>query len=684
MNQASQKTLDSSSTLRHFAGIDGLRAIAVLAVLVFHLHAGWLPGGFVGVDIFFVISGFVVTHSMASMRFSSFKSLVAHFYARRLLRIAPALLLCLLVVTVLSCMFIPKAWLSQVNSRTGLSAFFGASNFVLAGAANDYFSPRSDFNPFTHTWSLGVEEQFYLLFPFFMYALIGKSWKENWKKQISSIALIVLGLVSLAFCAAWSREKANYAFYLLPSRFWELALGVGLIFSWPLLNQRLSRLGSTFTFISSIVFVLMLGISLGMADESAFPYPWAMLPTLGTVGLLCILVSNPDAFVTRVLSTWPLRQIGKISYSLYLWHWPVFVLFRWTVGLEEAHFKLSAIAFAFVFAVISFEFIEKPIRKSTRIATYPKYQVAWMGVAITGVTCLLALVMFLNQNSLSLSVTRDVNSWNPESEIQLPGIEPNCKVVSVEDTSPSREGVVRQLLPTDCKQARPTTKLFVAGDSHAWAYTTMLRLHAQQTGQEVVLITRGGCPFFNLIRLNNAESKFCGEFTSKGLRVIANEAQEGDVLFLPSLRLPRLADQWGSNQKSGGGSSVNAGGDDRRTMAVAEAISALKPISDKGVRIVFEAPKPIFRAAAFRCSDWFNASNPACRGGLSIARDEVDQLREPSLQAMGEVNRRLLNASVWDPLPLLCPNKVCEAKLGANPLFFDGDHISGFAKGVST
>jgi peptidoglycan/LPS O-acetylase OafA/YrhL len=157
--------LPSKGVQYHAAFIDGLRAVAVLSVIIYHLNPTLLPGGFVGVDIFFVISGFVVSYSISEFApLGTWRSLT-RFYARRFARIMPALLVCLLITLLLSALFIPDAYLSHANYETGLRAFVGLSNVKLAQISGDYFSPISSFNPFTHTWSLGVEEQFYLFFP---------------------------------------------------------------------------------------------------------------------------------------------------------------------------------------------------------------------------------------------------------------------------------------------------------------------------------------------------------------------------------------------------------------------------------------------------------------------------------------------------------------------------------------
>ncbi|WP_321919168.1 acyltransferase family protein [Paraburkholderia tropica] len=204
----------------HAAYIDGLRAIAVLSVIVYHLNASWLPGGFAGVDVFFVISGFVVAMSVSELRDISLGRFLAYFYARRLVRITPALVVMLLATFVASALFIPEAWLSSTNQRTGLWAFLGLSNFVLAADTGNYFSPIAEFNPFTHTWSLAVEEQFYLSFPWLFYMwLRGRKSLSRW--------IILAALVGSFVCAIWlGRANQTYAFYMIWSRYWELAVGV--------------------------------------------------------------------------------------------------------------------------------------------------------------------------------------------------------------------------------------------------------------------------------------------------------------------------------------------------------------------------------------------------------------------------------------------------------------------------
>ena len=154
---------------QYFPHVDGLRALAVLAVIAYHLHPSLLPGGFAGVDLFFVISGFVVTASLAGHRGESLVSFLGRFYARRLARIAPALLAMLMPTTVAYVFLVPRAWLSGITESVGKAAFWGFSNWTLGAQSETYFAPRAEFNPYLHTWSLGVEEQFYLIAPLLLF-----------------------------------------------------------------------------------------------------------------------------------------------------------------------------------------------------------------------------------------------------------------------------------------------------------------------------------------------------------------------------------------------------------------------------------------------------------------------------------------------------------------------------------
>jgi peptidoglycan/LPS O-acetylase OafA/YrhL len=211
----------------YFPSIDGLRAVAVSAVMIYHLAPSALPGGFTGVDIFFVISGYVVTASLVGREHQSLPQFILGFYARRILRIFPALLVCIVATSIVAVVFIPPAsWLGESIKKTAFYGIIGLSNYALIWSSDGYFSPRAEFNPFTHTWSLAVEEQFYLIAPAIVYLWLTSRSQTGGKRVMPFAALVLLALVSCGAAAYNTFANPEAAFYLLPSRFWELACGV--------------------------------------------------------------------------------------------------------------------------------------------------------------------------------------------------------------------------------------------------------------------------------------------------------------------------------------------------------------------------------------------------------------------------------------------------------------------------
>jgi peptidoglycan/LPS O-acetylase OafA/YrhL len=654
---------------QYIKGIDGLRALAVLSVVLFHLNPNWIPGGFTGVDVFFVISGFVVCASAESLPHDSFGRLCASFYARRVVRIAPALVACLLTVGVVSTLFVPQAWLSQANNIAGFSAFFGFSNFYLASNAGDYFSPRSEFNPFTHTWSLAVEEQFYLLFPALIFGVYRRD--QGSRSQLSQYGLGALVVLSLLWCAYSSTASPVSAFYLLPSRYWELGTGV---LAW-LLSKAWREGGTQAT--SGLVWAGLAAVLLGFgfADSAHFPFPWAILPVCGTTTVLVMLAARPAgrSLPELLLKSAPLNWVGLRSYSLYLWHWPVFVLMRWTVGLESAALQGLALCLSFALAALSYRFIEGPVRQSPLIKRSPRFKVLVVGLSCVSGLALITGVIFKARPMLTLSVTSDASIWFPYDDAR-PVRQTNCAVEVIKSTL--AEGEITTYHPKSCQVQRMTRQLFVIGDSHSTAYSSMLRSLAEDEGTQITMLNKSNCPFFNLVTPNESLSPQCKRFTQAALPHIQQAAKPGDVLFMPSLRVPRLGNQWVIPDKP----LVDYLKDNEpRDKAVAEAIRTLKPFKDAGVVVLLTTPTPVFAAPAFRCSDWFNRGNPTCKLGLTMDRTQLDAFLANGLHAVQAVATGLGGTPIWDATPFLCSKTTCGSMMNGKPLFFDGDHMSGYA-----
>jgi peptidoglycan/LPS O-acetylase OafA/YrhL len=635
----------------YIPAIDGLRTIAVTSVILFHLWPRSLPGGFTGVDIFFVISGYVVTGSLVGRDFASLKQLAAYFYARRLMRIMPALITMLLAALLAAQLFIPDAWLSNSLAQVARFAFFGLSNVVLATDTDSYFGPQAAYNPFTHTWSLGVEEQFYLVFPFLL-------WRHHrLQGDAGAVRLVaVLSALSLLLCAVLSVLAAKFAFYLIFSRFWELGAGMLLCLTrerwqpWADRKRWLAPLGA-----------LLLAAGFAVPEGPFFPFPGALLPVGGTALLLMAILANT---APRLLAARPIVAVGLLSYSLYLWHWPVFVLFRWTIGLHTLPLQLAALAIAIALALLSYLVVEKPLRASLR--GWPRGRVVAAALAGVVLCALAGQALIAAHDRISLSVTRDRFAWYAEPGRPLPVELTGCAPTGSEE--PLARGKVSVWTP---RCARPEGfTLFVPADSHGLAYTPALRRLAAETGASVRLYFRPACPYLKLIE-SHASRPRCADWYAAIEKDVAARSRPGDVVFLPGLRVTRLANQFENDRDL-----IGPHADAVSPAAVAEAQGLAQRLAANGARLVLEAPKPVFPSPVFRCADWFNRANPACHG-LTIARDTMLERRRAVMRGMSTLTASQPAMILWDPLPVLCPGQTCEAMPGGQPLFFDGDHLSG-------
>lgn len=228
---------------RYLPGVDGLRAVAVVAVVLFHLNERLLPGGFVGVDVFFVISGFVVALSALEQRSRTLPNFLGWFYARRAIRILPALIVCLLVSSLMSMLFIPNGFYGTMNNKTAAAAFLGISNIILTVFSDGYFDPTTEYNPFAHTWSLAVEEQFYILAPLLIFAACRQKMGSPGRRRVVW-TVAALAFASLLAAAVLTVLWPRFAFFMLPSRFWELAAGVLLALTRDAWAPRLAAAGT--------------------------------------------------------------------------------------------------------------------------------------------------------------------------------------------------------------------------------------------------------------------------------------------------------------------------------------------------------------------------------------------------------------------------------------------------------
>jgi hypothetical protein len=492
--------------------------------------------------------------------------------------------------------------------------------------------------------------------------------RRNRRDRLTLTALTVLAASSLALSAVLTTRAWPLAFYTMPPRFWELGSGMILCLSMEGWRPRLQAASPGLQRAATGLSLALIAIAFGPFTDSHFPFPMAVLPVAGTIGLIALVSAGAGGSVRAALASSPMTAIGRRSYSLYLWHFPIFVLFRWTAGLDRWSLDALALGLTVGLAEISYRFVERPFRGHRGFAHHGHGRIVAAGLLVLAAGAATSVALTKVRSGLSLSVTADHEGWYAEETRALAPSPGRCDLVK--DAGTVEDGEVSIWTPVGCGFTPPPGRLFVIGDSHALAYNPMLRQFAAGTGVALHVYFASGCPFLDL-RQTLATHPACTRYFAAAIAQLEQQLRPGDVLFLPSLRLQRQTQQWGGQATEVG--DPEPGG----PAVVAEARAILARLTARGAHIVFELPLPIFRSPPFRCSDWFNRSNPICAPGLTMPTGALSELRAPIVRAIADLVREVPHVTTWDPFPTLCGPQTCAALSADGPLFFDVDHISG-------
>lgn len=453
--------------MQYRAEIDGLRAVAVLPVMLFHAGISGFDGGFIGVDIFFVISGYLIS-TIIWLDLEQNKFSFANFYERRARRILPALFIVIAVCIPFAWALLPPDKLMDF-ARSALSTLFFVSNHYFYDQAG-YFGAAAETLPLLHTWSLAVEEQFYLLFPVVLILLHRRSGR---RKTMATLAFIAL--VSFALCEIGWRTNPDANFFLAPFRAWELMIGAmcGLALQGQpgRSNPSLSILGLVMI-LASIVF---------LDEHTPFPSFIALLPVVGTA--LVILFSHQDNLSVKFLSFKPLVALGLISYSAYLWHQPVLVFAR-AMSISEPTMTamLTLVMLSLILAWLSWHYIEKPFRRRSGNSNRNRLHFAMLAGGGVSLAAFALAAVFANGFSNRFE-PRSIAAY--QAGLDRPTLLDSCKLGYA------------QTKPVFCQNGEinsPVKRIALIGDSHASQWSASLAAQAQPRKWRVDTFAKSACP----------------------------------------------------------------------------------------------------------------------------------------------------------------------------------------------
>jgi peptidoglycan/LPS O-acetylase OafA/YrhL len=536
--------------------LEGLRAVAVILVLLYHAGVTGFGGGYVGVDVFFVLSGFLITGLIYRELASTGRFSLSNFYARRARRLLPAAGFVLIVTLIAALLILPSFRLPSVGTDIASAGLY-VSNMRFGFEANDYFQATADPSPVLHFWSLSVEEQFYIVWPTILVALFAgaRGVASGERRLLAGIG--VIGLLSLIGAIVLTGINQPWAFFLLPTRAWELAIG-GLI---AVGIRRLSAIPRPLAASATVVGVACVVVAaLVLNDDTPFPGLAAILPVAGAA--LVIVGGLPDAtpMPARLLARGPLRFLGRISYSLYLWHWPILLFGAILLGPTMA---IPLAILAIPVAAASQRWIEEPLRYGRFIGIRPSrnlLQAAGVGVAVVIASAAINAV----PQAVTIAAAGGVTTPGPDSTGALSpsqtatGPQP-CSDCTVADLTPPladllagriSDGGCKVKDPTECvlgssSANAPVIALF--GDSHAGNWTSVLLQLATAHGWRFVHLTHGGCesidtPIWSLT-LKRAFTE-CDEWREAAMKRL--EQERPDLIIIANSAHPNLVDAGGS------------------------------------------------------------------------------------------------------------------------------------------
>jgi peptidoglycan/LPS O-acetylase OafA/YrhL len=661
--------------------IEGMRAVAVVLVVLYHAGVRTLGGGYVGVDVFFVISGFLITTQLYNELLATRRISVARFYARRATRLLPASTLVLLATVIAAWFWLPPTRFKSLTVDALASTFYGI-NWRLAAQGVDYLSVGAPPSPLQHFWSLAVEEQFYLVWPVLLLAL-SVAWGRQRRRSALGrhglvAALVVLCGVSFAASVQQTRAVAPWAYFGAHTRAWELALGALIAVTAPYLARLPKVPAAAATWLGLLAVV---GSATCYTDTTPYPGYAAALPVVGTGLIIAAGSATPVGGVVMVLRHQPFQLVGKLSYSWYLWHWPILLIAPVALHLTASvEVNLALAAASMAVAAISFRLVENPIRSCGSLKVRP-----WRGVFLGVSLSAGAAAVALTGSYLPLTPgrggpapdTRAVVSRAREparklAELVRDGVSttvvPSNLTPSLTGAHTDRPAVYRdgchlnfaavkaaKLCAYGDTAAARTVVLF--GDSHAAQWFPALNQIAKTRHWRLLSLTKSACPAASvLVYLDALKRGYteCVQWRDRTLATI-RQLRPGTVIM--------------ANNGTDNGGLVNPPVDPDRAWADAW-VASLRQVSQPGTKVIVLSDTPYPKSNVPDCISTHVTHLSEC------VRQRRDALIKPRRRGMVAAAAGRSGATVIDPTPWFCTTTQCPVVVGNILVYKDESHMS--------
>lgn len=652
------KNLTVKSSLSYRPDIDGLRALAVISVIIFHFYSFILPSGFVGVDIFFVISGFLITKIIlkehAEKQFS-----FAKFYIRRIRRIFPALFTMLFVSYIAAFLTLTSSdmiWFSRGLYYASLQI----SNFFFQRGV-DYFDENRDVEPILHTWSLGVEEQFYLLMPLIIWAI----FRFNKNKNFAFYILIFLSAVSLAASQYLVFVNQKIAFYSLLSRFWELGVGCLIAFNSRNYSLKISNKNNN---ILALIGLVMIIISLFVIKYSNFPGLLALLPCVGAA-LIIFSGEETKTLTAKFLSNRVFVFIGKISYSLYLWHLPLVIFYKeyankTTLTLEESLILLSILL---VISFLSWRFIEMPFRAKyispeTNKGFNQKIILFFKKPFFIAAVCIISIatIASITQKTHGLSSRLTHNDFVDRADIDVYASFEKASLCGIGKKSHQFPNIDQCVVGKN----QETYEVAIFGDSHAGHYSSNIINLAEKRGLSTLSFYLFSCPILITEIQDTKENSRCIEYRQKIWQILKDKKH---------IKYVFLASSWD------GSISLDKESMELFRKNITETIEKITSLNKK-VIILGRIPAFDGKVSPLKCVE--KNLVPMQKIIPLLNKDCIDRdltsfsKQQEFAKIIKEAVATNKNALFFDPFPYFCDKKECHAGKDGVLFYSDQGHLN--------